>query len=103
MGYADPKNPFNSKAKAFARFLLIQPLNFDNFLSSNVNSIQIKNKGKLMSTMDKYSIQLGKGRENMSWQDEDAAYVVTRMVDDFVQREIGNWKLYRKQGDVWTR
>lgn len=103
MGYADPKNPFNSKAKAFARFLLIQPLNFDNFLSSNVNSIQIRNKGKLMSTMDKYSIQLGRGRENMSWQDEDAAYVVTRMVDDFVQREIGNWKLYRKQGDVWTR
>ena len=39
----------------------------------------------------------------MSWQDEDAAYVKTRMVDDFVQREIGNWKLYRKQGDVWTR
>ena len=103
MGYADPKNPFNSKAKAFARFLLIQPLNFDNFLSSNVNSIQIRNKGKLMSTIDKYGIQLGKGRENMTWQDEDAAYVVTRMVDDFVQREIGNWKLYRKQGEVWTR
>jgi hypothetical protein len=62
MGYADLNSLYHDKAKAFARFLLIQPLNFDNFLASNVNSIQIRNKGKLMSTMNKYSIQLGKGR-----------------------------------------
>lgn len=103
MAYTDSKNSSYDKAKAFARFLLIQPLNFDNFLASNVNSIQIRNKGKLMSTIDKYGIQLGKGRQNMTWQDEDAVYSIARMVDDFVQREIGNWPLYRKQGDVWTR
>ena len=103
MGYADPNSLYHDKAKAFARFLLIQPLNFDNFLASNVNSIQIRNKGKLMSTMNKYSIQLGKGRQNMTWQDEDAVYSIAKMVDDFVQREISNWKLYRKQGDVWTK
>jgi hypothetical protein len=62
MGYADPKNPSYDKAKAFACFLIIQPLNFDNFLASNVNSIQIRNRGKLMSTLDKYNVQLGKGR-----------------------------------------
>jgi hypothetical protein len=39
MGYADQRNPSYDKARAFARFLLIQPLNFDNFLSSNVNSV----------------------------------------------------------------
>lgn len=103
MAYTDSKNSSYDKARAFARFLLIQPLNFDNFLASNVNSIQIRNKGKLMSTIDKYGIQLGKGRQNMTWQDEDAVYSIAKMVDDFVQREIGNWPLYRKQGDVWTR
>jgi hypothetical protein len=56
MGYADPKNPSYDKAKAFACFLIIQPLNFDNFLASNVNSIQIRNRGKLMSTLDKYNV-----------------------------------------------
>ena len=103
MAYADPKNTLYDKSRAFARFLLIQPLNFDNFLASNVNSIQIRNKGKLTSDINKYGIQLGKGRQNMTWQDEDAVYSIAKMVDDFVQREIGNWPLYRKQEDVWTK
>ena len=103
MAYADPKNVSYDKSRAFARFLLIQPLNFDNFLASNVNSIQIRNKGKLTTDINKYGIQLGKGRQNMTWQDEDAVYSIAKMVDDFVQREIGNWSLYRKQGDVWTK
>jgi hypothetical protein len=56
MAYADPKNVSYDKSRAFARFLLIQPLNFDNFLASNVNSIQIRNKGKLITDINKYGI-----------------------------------------------
>jgi hypothetical protein len=56
MAYADPKNVSYDKSRAFARFLLIQPLNFDNSLASNVNSIQIRNKGKLTTDINKYGI-----------------------------------------------
>ena len=103
MAYSNPRNPNYDKAQAFARFLLIQPLNFDNFISSNVNSIQIRNKGKLVTEINKYGIQLGKGRQNMTWQDEDAVYSLAKMVDDFVQREVESWPLYRKVGRAWVR
>ena len=103
MAYSNPRNPNYDKAQAFSRFLLIQPLNFDNFISSNINSIQIRNKGKLVTEVNKYGIQLGKGRQNMTWQDEDAVYSLAKMVDDFVQREVESWPLYRKVGKAWVR
>lgn len=103
IAYTQSTSPSNDIAQAYARFLLIHPLNFDNFLKDNYNSITIKNFGKLSSDVNKYSLQLGKGRQNATWQDEDSIYKISRMVDSVVQNEIATWPLYRKVNGIWTK
>lgn len=103
IAYTQSTNSSNDIAVAFSRFLLIQPLNFDNFIKSYYNSINIKNIGKLSPSINKYSLQLGKGRQNQSWQDENSVYKIAKMVDSVVQNEIATWPIYRKVNNIWTK
>lgn len=103
IAYTQSTNSSNDIAVAFSRFLLIQPLNFDNFIKSYYNSINIKNIGKLSPSINKYSLQLGKGRQNQSWQDENSVYKIAKMVDSVVQNEIATWPIYRKVNGIWTK
>lgn len=103
IAYTQSTNSSNDIAVAFSRFLLIQPLNFDNFIKSYYNSINIRNIGKLSPSINKYSLQLGKGRQNQSWQDENSVYKIAKMVDSVVQNEIATWPIYRKVNGIWTK
>ena len=103
LAYTSTRGNESEIGQAFARFLLIQPLNFDNFLKANYNSISIRNIGKLTTDINKYSLQLGKGRQNATWQDEDSVYKIARMVDSVIQNEIATWPIYRKIDGTWIK
>ena len=103
LAYTSTRGNESEIGQAFAKFLLIQPLNFDNFLKANYNSISIRNIGKLTTDINKYSLQLGKGRQNATWQDEDSVYKIARMVDSVIQNEIATWPIYRKIDGIWIK
>lgn len=103
LAYTSTRGNESEIGQAFARFLLIQPLNFDNFLKANYNSISIRNIGKLTTDINKYSLQLGKRRQNATWQDEDSVYKIVRMVDSVIQNEIATWPIYRKIDGTWIK
>lgn len=103
IAYTQKNNSQNDIAKAFSRFLLIQPLNFDNFIKSYYKTYSIRNLGKLSNSINKYGIQIGNGKGNHSWQDEEREYKISRMVDDSVQSEVETWPIYRKINGVWTK
>ena len=92
------------KAQAYADFLIIQPRNLDYYIKKHLGSITINPMfiGQLTLSDNKYKVQLGKGKQNTSWQDEEATYIISKMVDSLVQVKIQSWPKYRKQGNIWT-
>ena len=91
-------------AQAFADYLIIDPFHFDSFIKTNVGSLEVKNSiGKLSALDNKYGLRLGHGKTTETWQQEDATYVVSQSVDDFVQIAISSWPKYRRNSlGIWV-
>ena len=89
--------PGGEAANAFAKFLMIHPRNFDNFLRQNFNNIVINNSmGELVNSNQKYSMVLGHNKGIRDWRQEDAVYSINKMVDGIVLNRISKWPIYHR-------